>query len=285
MQALNRILAATDFSPTADRAVRRAAMLARETGADLYLLHVVHPLNLYAGQEIDADALDEVALGAAGERMGALAEMLAEHCNIRTHAAGRIGRAHARIAEHARDVQADLVVVGARGENPLVQLLLGSTANRLLRVYSGAVLIVRNADVRPYDHVLAAVDFSPITPAVLTWARWLASGTGLAVLHVLHVLEPELYRRMPEGEREQVKAEMHAIAESLMADLLSGLPGENAGHIESGYPPERVLEWSRRWRADLVVLGRHRPGLEDYLLGSVCKSMTQTADCDVLVTP
>lgn len=281
MQALNRILAATDFSPAADRAVRRAALIAKEQGAELHLLHVVHPLNLYPGQEIDAGALDEAALGAAGERLGPLAKMLAEHYGIHTHAAWRIGRAHARIAEYARESSADLVVVGARGENTLLQLVLGSTANRLLRVRSGPTLIVRNADVRPYDHVLAAVDFSGGARAVLAWARRLARDTRLTVLHVL---EPELSRRMPEGERDQVNAEMRAIAESLMANLLADLPGENAGHVESGYPPERVLELAQRWRTDLIVLGRHgQAGLEEYLLGSVSKDVAHAADCDVLV--
>ncbi len=79
MRPLTCILAATDFSAAADR----AALIAREHGAELYLLHVVPPLTLYAGQEIDARPLDEVALTAAGERLGPLAKVLAEHYGIR----------------------------------------------------------------------------------------------------------------------------------------------------------------------------------------------------------
>ncbi len=282
MQALNRILAATDFSPAADRAVHRAALIAKEQGAELHLLHVVHPLNLYPGQEIDAGALDEAALGAAGERLGPLAKMLAEHYGIRTHAAWRIGRAHARIAEYAREISAGLVVVGARGENTLLDLLLGSTASRLLRLRAGSTLVARNAEVEGYRRVLAAVDFSRASRAVLEWARRLAGETSLSVVHVL---EPELSRRLSADQRDQANAEMRAIAESLMANLLADLPGENAGHVESGYPPERVLELAQRWRTDLIVLGRHgQAGLEEYLLGSVSKDVAQAADCDVLVT-
>lgn len=109
MITLHRILAATDFSPAADRAVRRAALIAKQHGAELHLLHVVPPLSLYAGQEIDTGALDEAALTSSGERLGPLAKVLAEHYGIRTHAAWRIGRAHARIAEYARENHADLV--------------------------------------------------------------------------------------------------------------------------------------------------------------------------------
>lgn len=282
MQALSRILAATDFSPAADRAVRRAALIAKEQGAELRLLHVVHPLTLYAGQEIDSGALDDAALADAGERLGPLAEALARHHGIRTHAAWRIGQVHTQIAAYAQENHVDLVVVGARGENGMMQLLLGSTANRLLRVRGGPTLIARNADMRPYGHVLAAVDFTADSRAVLAWARRMAGETRLAVVHVL---EPELGRRMAAAEREQANAGMRAIAESLMGNLLADLPGDNAGHVESGYPPERILELSQRWRADLIALGRHgQAGLEEYLLGSVSKDVAQAADCDVLVS-
>ncbi|KAF0102777.1 MAG: UspA domain-containing protein [bacterium] len=282
MQALTRILAATDFSPAADRAVRRATLIAKQHGAELRLLHVVHPLTLYAGQEIDAGPLDEAALAAAGERLGPLAERLAREAGIRTHAAWRIGRAHSRIAEYAEEIGADLVVVGARGENTLLRLLLGSTANRLLRVRGSPTLIVRNEDVQPYAHVVAAVDFSRGSGTVLAWARRLA---GEEQIDVVHVLEPELDRRLPAHERKQADAGMREIAGGLMHHLLADLPGKHSGHVETGYPPSRLLEAAQARQAELIVLGRHgQSGLEEYLLGSVSKDVAQAAACDVLLT-
>ena len=282
MQNLKRILAVTDFSAPADHALRRAALLAKQHEAELHLLHVVHPLSLYPGQDIDVPALDNAALGHAGERLGAIAKVLAEHYGIRTHTAWRIGRAHAQIAEYARETSADLVVAGARGESTMRRLLLGSTSARLLRVRSGPTLIVRNTDVQPYERVLAAVDFSADSRIALAWARCLA---GKARLDVVHVLESELDRRLPQDERENRDAEMRAIAGNLMSNLLADLPGENTGHVETGYPPARLLELTETWRTNLVVLGRHGPDpLAEFLLGSVSKDVAQTTECDVLVT-
>jgi len=282
MKSLSRIVVATDFSPAADRAVRRAALIARQHGAELHLLHVVHPLWLYPGQEVDAGALDDAALATAGERLGPLAKVLAEHYGIRTHADWRIGRAHARIAEYAREKDAGLVVVGARGEDTALQLLLGSTSARLLRVRSGPTLVVRCAAAGPYERVLAAVDFSTDSRQALAWARRLAAETRL---HVVHVLEPELDRRLSEQERETANADMRAIADNLMANLLADVPGPHAAHVEPGYPPARLLELARMWNTELIVLGRHGAStLEDFLLGSVSKDVAQAAECDVLVT-
>ncbi len=282
MNTMTRILAATDFSPAADRAVRRAALIAKQQGAELHLLHVVHPLSLYPGQNLAPEPLDVAEVEAAGERLGPLAKVLAEHYGIRTHAAWRIGRAHSRIAEYAQGIGADLAVVGARGEGTLVRLLLGSTAQRLLRVRRGPTLIVRNPKVEPYRRVLAAVDFFRASSAALAWARRMAEEEPL---DVVHVLEPELDRRLPAPEREKANAAMRAIAQGLMDNLLADLPGENRGHIEMGDPPARLLELAQAWCADLIVLGRHgQEGLEEFLLGSVSKGVAQAADCDVLVT-
>lgn len=146
----------------------------------------------------------------------------------------------------------------------------------------GPTLIVRNADVDPYRRVLAAVDFFASSRAALDWARRLA---GEERLDVVHVLEPELNRRLSARERGQANAEMRAIAQGLMDNLLANLPGENRGHIEIGDPPARLLELAQAWCIDLIVLGRHgQEGLEEFLLGSVSKSVAQAAHCDVLVT-
>lgn len=256
-------------------------MIASQLGATLHVLHVVHPLNLYPGQNIDAVALDNAAMDAAGNQLDTLVQGLAEKYGIRTHAAWRIGRTHTQIAAYAREVAADLVVAGVRGAGNMQRLFLGSTTARLLRVRSGPVLIVRRPNW-PYERVLAAVDFSADSDTALIWAKRLAREVHL---DVLHVLEPEFDRRLPPSEREAANSDMRNIAKNLMDNLLANLPGENTVHIETGYVPIRILELAQQWRSDLIVVGRHgHGGLEEYLLGSVSKDLAQAADCDVLVT-
>ncbi|HEY9098107.1 MAG TPA: universal stress protein [Thiobacillus sp.] len=280
MLTASSILAATDFSAAATSAVRRAALIASQSGATLHVLHVVSPMNLYPGQRIDAAALNNSALDGAAEQLRPLLAGLAEEFGIHTHAAWRIGRVHAQIADYAREVAAGLVVVGARGEHPLMRSFLGSTTARLLRIYGSPVLIVRRPNWL-YEHALAAVDFSVDSDAALVWGRQLA---GEACLDVLHILAPEIDRRLPLIEREAANADMRTIAHNLMNNLLATLPGKNAPHIEMGYVPTRILELAQQWRSDLIIVGRHgHGGLETFLLGSVSKDVVQAAECDVLV--
>ncbi|MDP1652740.1 MAG: universal stress protein [Rhodocyclaceae bacterium] len=285
MHAITTIVAATDFSNAAKRAVLRAALIARQHGAELHLLHVAPLLALYPGQEIDP--ADGTVNGAAiSDRFAAVARMLREHYGIRVRLAQRIGRAHTQIADYAATVRADLVVVGARGESAILRLLLGSTASRLLRVRQGPVLIVRGDPVDPYDQVLAALDFSSHAPVVVAWADKLARDGQLRLLHVLEPMDEHDLRAkgLDDAAIRQRREETRAIAENLLADLRSNLPSEVETHIETGYPPARILECALDWRVGLIVLGRQGcGGLEEHLLGSVSKDVAQAADCDVLV--
>ncbi|MEQ1601146.1 MAG: universal stress protein [Methylophilaceae bacterium] len=56
MHHISHIIATTDFSTAAERAVQRAALIAQQLGAKLHLLHVVHPLDMYPGPELSFDA-------------------------------------------------------------------------------------------------------------------------------------------------------------------------------------------------------------------------------------
>ena len=52
MLPIQHIVAATDFSIAASFSTSRAAFLAKELGAQLHLIYVVHPLDLYTGSEL-----------------------------------------------------------------------------------------------------------------------------------------------------------------------------------------------------------------------------------------
>lgn len=288
MQAIHTLVAATDFSPEADQAMLRATYIAKQLGAELTLLHVVSPLALYPGMDIgpDAGAYADAGERAAAERLEALAGVLRDHYALSVRTAQRIGRAHRQIADYAATHGADLVVVGARGEHSLARLLLGSTAQRLLRVRPGPVLVVRNAPVGPYRHPLAAVDFSADSRAALTWAARLAGEGRLEALHVLPVEDEGRLREagLDSQAIRRRRAEMRAIAENMMANLLADLPVQAAGQVETGPAARAILARAGEARADLIVLGRHGAGgLEEWLLGSVSKDVAQAADCDVLL--
>jgi len=292
MPSLHSIVAATDFSEFSERAVQRAARIARQHQAELHLLHVVRPLDLYPGLTLGPDEFgqhDQDLQQQEQTRLDAMASSLSGEFGIRIHAVTRLGRPHTEIAAYAQSVAADLVVAGSRGESTLVDMLLGSTASRLLRVSTCPVLIVRNPADEPYRQIVAAVDFSPVSALVLGHALSLADG---ARVEALYVMGSEVEQRLRKAKFVQIDitdwlTRQRTEAEKQLDSLLATVGnGKAVGRrVQPGFAPGVICQHIEASHADLVVLGRHGygGGLQDWLLGSVSKDVALAAPCDVLM--
>ncbi|AAZ97688.1 universal stress protein [Thiobacillus denitrificans ATCC 25259] len=292
MPSLRTIVAATDFSDFSERVVQRAAQIAKQHGSTMHLLHVVRPLELYPSLTLTQDEFsrhDEDFQEAERTRLQAIASGVADTFGIAVETATRLGRAHTEIGAYADAVSADLVVIGARGENTLMDLFLGSTAARLMRGIHHPVLIVRRPATDAYARVLAAVDFSPLSADVVTYALSLASG---AEVEALHVQGSEVEHRLRRARYEQVDiadwlARLRGEAERQLDALLAPLEhgASVARRVVAGFPPAALCQYIDDHRVDLVVLGRHgeSAGLHDWLLGSVSRDVALATTADVLM--
>ena len=192
MLPITHIVAATDFSASAERAVWRGALIAKRLGAELHLLHVVNPLDLYPGPELSLGSqrhYERRQQEASKSQLDTLAASLHGHFGIPVQAVTRIGRAYAQIVSYAAAKAGSLIVAGARGENTLLDLLLGSTASRLLRAATCPVLIVKNVEVGTYRQAIAAMDFSPGSAEVPTLARAIAPDAHFEALHIFDLVQ------------------------------------------------------------------------------------------------
>ncbi len=134
----NKIVWATDGSENADRALAVAKTLARAHEASIVVVHIVQRfatkegLAVFADEEMVEDRLERVIEALAGEGFDATLKIV-----------NHVGPQPAHeIAEVAREVGADLIVVGTRGHGAVVGLVLGSVTLRLLHVARCPVLAV-----------------------------------------------------------------------------------------------------------------------------------------------
>jgi nucleotide-binding universal stress UspA family protein len=133
------VMWATDGSAHADRALGYATQIAHQEGATLHAVHVVEKFatGRVAGQNAYLNE-DEIAAKIQRE-VADESEGIASVMHVIT---GKTGDAAALIAERAREVQADLIVVGTRGHSPLGGAMLGSVTQRLLHLAPCPVLAV-----------------------------------------------------------------------------------------------------------------------------------------------
>ena len=138
-----RILVPVDFSETSERALDVACDLARAVDGRVELLHVcpvdprVYPFGwiVTEGVERDIQAAAEKALEEWRQR--------AADRGVDTTATVLLGIASETISSVAHDHEADLIVMGTRGRTGLEHVVLGSVAERTLRLAPCPVLTVR----------------------------------------------------------------------------------------------------------------------------------------------
>ncbi|WP_298751391.1 universal stress protein [uncultured Serinicoccus sp.] len=138
-----RILYATDGSPSAALARARTVDLVRHTDAEVHVVHVAlvspwtNPTPLSPGQR------ERLQLEAGPVLDAGAAALEAEGVAV-TGTYLRTGRATDEILRLRDEIDADLIVIGSRGQNAFVRVLLGNDAEGVVRHAPCAVLVVRS---------------------------------------------------------------------------------------------------------------------------------------------
>jgi nucleotide-binding universal stress UspA family protein len=148
MIALKHVLVATDFSEASDAALEYGKQLARKFGAQLDVLHVAPDLLVTAVglQGITAD-FGRLQTEAENAARGRLEELVSDE-DRQQIPARTIVRTAAKpadaILEYARDAGADVILVGTHSRTGWQHLMLGSVAERVVRLAPCSVLTVRH---------------------------------------------------------------------------------------------------------------------------------------------
>ena len=290
MKALRSITAATDFSRQGARAVQRAADLARAHSARLGLLHVVDASPLaQAGAILSGKPGGKAAcIEQARQRLEAAATAIHEPDPRRTKTRVAVGSVREEILRVA--AASDLLVVGARGQHPLRDLLLGSTAERLVQTASLPVLVVRARPGRAYRRVVVPIDFSADSMAAVEAALRIAPGAAITFVHAYEVEFEALLTRgsVPKASIDRFRrtARSNALARIHGVAAEFGIPDNRFDQVVArGYPPRVILDAALRHRADLVAIGKQgRSHLGKLFIGSVTRNVLAEASCDVLVS-
>ncbi len=145
--ALRHILCPVDFLQTSEGALRYAGALALRFHADLTVLHVVYdPLDITCSHipHPPLEQLREEMIRAAEQRLHSeVRRTLRSLPGAKTAVA--VGQPFQQIVRYAREHHVDLIVIGTQGRSGLDHLVMGSTAERVLRLAPCPVVSIRAA--------------------------------------------------------------------------------------------------------------------------------------------
>ncbi|CAO4181296.1 UspA domain-containing protein [Methylorubrum populi] len=277
-----RILVATDFSPRSQRAVRRAGILAGQTGGDVMLMHVVDGAGT---RQVARDVREAQRMTV--EQAAVVPELFRVDCRSLVVP----GRMPDALLDAAATRRIDMVVVGSSHGQDVQGL--GRTVRGLIRAAPCPVLVVNRSVGGPYVEITVPVDLSDASARALrsVASLGLADHAHVSVVHAFEVLgKPKL-----SGfgiQREQIDSYVESWRSSFTEETDAFLEAEGfAGRdwtrrVEEGRPEEVISSLAARTGSELLVMGtRARTGFRRALLGSVTEAVLAAGGADVLVVP
>ncbi len=311
---LRRILVPLDFSGKSRQALDFAVPLAEQYGGKIVLAHVVQPPAMSAWHAIPGGghylAMKRHNLtDAAQERLN---EMASDHVpsGVRGQTVVLRGSPGDELTSLAERLKVELIVLGTRGHTGLKRMLIGSTAERVVRHAGCPVLAVRRQGTQsrkqmtrpalkevglpgrtnpilPWRRILVPIDFSKTSLRAFETAVPLAQDCG-ARLFLVSVIEPAAYAAGLEGV-------VLAIPDAeLVEDAKATLPKIAKRFIPSGVKVTAVVDRGRAYdvitrvaeekEIDLIVLTTHgHTGFDHLTMGSTAERVVRHAHCPVYV--
>lgn len=300
------IVCATDFSEGAASAFDWAVAFARREGARVDLVHVLpEPTRDREQLAADAATFEAARLQDARERLRQVAEAAARGADVSIRPHILVGAAaHERIAAHAAQQGARLIVVGACASSSVERWVLGSVAERTVRSASCPVVIVpRRAGGRAWlaggdgRRALTALVGLEGVDGAAELVRFTADlrRRGRCDVTFLHLYWPveEFERLGLPGPRDPLAVDADVVKnlEPQLRTLVEALPGEGQVRLDIepafGAPAANLTQAAEGHPYDLLIVGSHRRhGLARVVKGSVARSLAhQAARLPVVCVP
>jgi nucleotide-binding universal stress UspA family protein len=294
------ILMPLDGSPFAEQAVPLASRIAQRSGSKLRLAFVhktpAAPVDSAAAKLFTS--IETVTRKAERAYLRGIQAKLREGGIRLSSAVTLTGDPGPALAQYAREMEIDLVVMATHGRGGIRRAWLGSVADHLIRHLEVPVLLVRPAEgAAPQGRlgagrILVPLDGSPLAEEALNAGAALARiwGTELTVLQVVPpvLLSSDPALPVPTAYDEELTEMCRTQAQDYLNDVVEGIHAQGlraTGVAVVGWSAvDSILEVARPEQIALIVLATHgRGGLRRLALGSVADKLVRGADVPVLV--
>jgi nucleotide-binding universal stress UspA family protein len=261
---MKRILVPTDFSEHAEKALKAAALIAKKTKCELFILHLLEIPNQMNEAITGGNGSPEetLFLKKANEKLQKTKEQpyLAE---ISVHASVQYERAFSGILDFNKKNKIDLIVMGSHGTSGIEELLLGSNTEKVVRLSEIPVLVIKKEiGELKFKNMVFASDFSPETKKPFAKMRDFAA-IFEANLFLVFICTPNSFKTTLDMEKTMNKFIKNYEIQNYSLHIF------NDTNIESG-----IVNFSKTIDADLIGLCTHgRTGLAHFFSGSISEDL------------
>lgn len=290
---IKRIMCATDFSDFSNLSLTYGMALAGEFEAKLFVCHIVDISSaaMYGEAMVDITQQQQRMEQYAREQL----EQLAAGYPIQWEPLVVTGQPAEEICRMAKQKAVDLVVCATHGRAGLKRLVLGSVAERLMRILPCPILIIRvlKPDLNlkkglSLKRILVGCDFSPDSSLAFMHGLSLAQEFQ-SELHLANVAELPVNRETVKNGRSTGDSNDQDLRHQLNQKLKNMVSDESCNWctlkttVLTDQPHEALTAYAEKHDMDIIVLGVRGHGLVGKLfVGSTTDHVVRRASCPVL---
>ena len=266
---MKRILVPIDFSEQAECAMKTAAGIARKSGAEIFLLHMLDlPMN-----ETDMSAHGDASKPAKVLYLQKIHQKIDELTKspflkgIKVSEEVRFHKTFSGIIDYSHELKTDLIVMGSQGATGLKEMFIGSNTEKVVRNSDVPVLVVKKGVGEfSLDKIVFASDFSdevkPSFGRFLNFAAKFNAEVHLLFVNTVHNFEPtkETNKRLRE----------------FVVDF--DLPKHSLNIYNDTSIERGILNFSKDIEANVIALNTHqRSGLSSMFNESISEDLVNHA--------
>ena len=281
------ILLALDGSAVADFAARVAVDLAQSHERPLHVVHCWLPLaTAYAAGDPGID-IELAYREPAEELLRSQVEELERQGATVAESHLLMGRAAEQVPELARQIHAQLIVVGSRGLGVVKRLVLGSASEGVVHAAGTPVLVVRGeGEYWPPEHILVGADGSEHSLRAAEAAAALAVATGARLTVATVIAQTWMDAASPVEARQAAEARTAGtdMVQKLAAELGAAYGITVQTVVLVGDPSVALIAAVAPGPAVIAVGSRGFGPIKRLAMGSASTEVLHGAHCSVLIS-
>ena len=273
---MKRIIVPVDFSEHSEYALETAANLASKYGSELIVIHMLELSNAIitaAGEAFNEEATFYLKL--AEEKFDAFLDKPYLQ-SVKVTSIVKHFKVFSELNDVARELDADLIVMGSHGASGMKEVLVGSNTEKVVRHADIPVLVIKhNPILLDFENGVFASDFSDEAIKPFINAKVIFDQLG-AKMHLVYV-------NSPDGN---FKSSMEI--DKCISNFLKRAEGDLTSlknvNIVSDYSVEKgILNFANVIGADIIAVATHgRKGLAHFFEGSISEDLANHSTLPVM---
>jgi nucleotide-binding universal stress UspA family protein len=273
---MKKIIVPVDFSEHSEYALEAASILAKKNDAEILALHMLEISNAIINRADNMNQMESLFFIKLAEQK--FEEFLNKEYlkGIKITPIIKHFKVFSEVNEVAKEIDADLIVMGSQGSSGIKEVLVGSNTEKVVRHSEIPVLIIKhNPILMDFENMVFACDFSE--EAILQYKKAKEMGNKLgSKMHLVYVNLP--------GSKFRSSVEIEKQVATFLRKADGGIEKMNEVNYVNDYTIEQgILNFSNVIGADLIAVATHgRKGIAHFFEGSISEDIANHSTLPVM---